>query len=232
LKILTKTQQMHCDSTTGSDVRQTTRPRVDGHFFCAKSRPLALQQQAISVQRGFTLVELMVVLSLICVLTISATASIIGLMQMYDIRRFVSVNANILSEARISALLYHTSVLVCGSSNGQQCDQQWSVGVLSFIDHNDNREFNPLTDTALHFEPLMLQYGQVEWRGFGSRKLIIYDALTGTPNASNGSLTYCATIPTHHRQLILSRMGRVRESTDANHDGLHEDASGQPIACG
>jgi len=233
LKFLTKTQQTHGHNTTKRDVRHTrTPPFTDGGFY-AKSCRLRVQTHAKSMQHGFTLMELMVVICIVCVLAVSAISHYEALMQLYDIRRFVSVNQNILNQARTNALLYHSAVLVCGSQNGQRCDQHWSSGLLSFIDRNDDRQFSPLADTMLHFEPLVLRYGSVEWKGFGQRSFILYDALTGTPNASNGSLTYCSTVlPIYHRQLILSRMGRIRESLDTNHDGRYEDASGQPIVCG
>jgi type IV fimbrial biogenesis protein FimT len=232
LKVLTKTQQTHGPNTTKCDVKHTRTPPFTGERFYADSSKLHAQTHATSVQHGFTLIELMVVICILCVLVVSAISNYESLMQLYDIRRFVSVNQHILNQARTNALLYHTAILVCGSQNGQSCDQHWSSGVLAFIDRNDDKQFSPVADTLLNFEPLVLRYGSVQWKGFGQRSFILYDALTGTPNASNGSLTYCATLPIYHRQLILNRMGRIRESLDTNHDGQYEDASGQPIACG
>jgi type IV fimbrial biogenesis protein FimT len=231
LKILTKKQQSHSDNTTRCDVEKTEKTAMTDQIFCQGWPASLTQNHAISVQKAFTLVELMAVILIASVLVMSAIASHHDLMQWYDIRRFIAVNDAILSDARSNALLYHSSVLVCGSSNGQFCDHRWHQGVVSFIDRDANQNFNQSVDTLLQFEPLMLRYGQVTWRGFGNRSVIVYDAATGTPNASNGTLTYCSDVGFQHRQLILSRMGRVRESKDTNQDGRHENAAGQPIQC-
>lgn len=231
MKILTKTQQTRCDNTTRCDVAHTERSTFTAQAFCAKWHTFSPQNHAISVQKAFTLVELMVVIMIVSILVMTAIAGHHDLMQWYDIRRFVAVNDAILTDAQAHSRLYHSSVLVCGSSNGQQCDHRWHQGVVSFIDRNADQNFNQTVDTLLQFEPMMLRYGLVTWKGFGNRSVIVYDAATGTPNASNGTLTYCSRVGLQHRQLILSRMGRVRASKDTNQDGRHETASGQPIQC-
>lgn len=231
MKILTKTQQSACVFNTCHASSQTSACRFTAPCFCVFDRKKRLKNHAKPMQSGFTLFELMITIALGCVVLVLAAPSFNHLLHVYEIRRFEHLTMPLLSDARMSTLLYRQRVLVCGSTTGTVCNQDWASGLMVFIDLNLNGTFEKSADALLRFEPLALRYGQVSWRGFGNRDAIRYESTTGTPNASNGTLSYCTTTPTDNRQIIISRMGRVRPSVDQNKDGIYEDANGQPIQC-
>jgi type IV fimbrial biogenesis protein FimT len=136
-----------------------------------------------------------------------------------------------LIEARNTAMTSYHSTILCGSSSGNRCDQQWQAGLLLFKDKNSNYQFDQ-GDERLKFESQSLKYGVVELHAFGvNPSILIFSAEKGTPLASNASFYYCSQNPAFNRALIMGRMGHPRESSDINHDGVHETSSGNPIIC-
>jgi type IV fimbrial biogenesis protein FimT len=232
LKILTKTHQTSADSTTSINAKKTAISSFTAIFFYGHRSVDPIKACFKGIQKGFTLFEMMVVVLIISIIAVMAVPAFDWQQRDHEAKRFDSLTRNILMLSRITSLLLQQRVVVCGSTQGDRCDQQWKQGLLSFVDKDQNGQFNTPIDVVIYFEPLKFRYGKISWQGFGNRNYIRYEATTGTPNASNGSITYCTDEPQFNRQLVLSRMGRVRLTGDQNHDGLHEDAQGQVIACG
>jgi type IV fimbrial biogenesis protein FimT len=231
LKILTKTHQTNADSTTSINAKKTAATSFTAAFFYGQCSFAPIKACFRQGQKGFTLFEMIVVLLIISILGVLAVPSYDWQQRNSEVKRVDSLIRSILLLSRTSSLLLRQRVVVCGSSQGTTCDQQWKAGILSFVDADQDGQFSDGTDAIVQFEPLRLRYGDLSWKGFGNRSYIRYEATTGTPNASNGSITYCTDEPQFNRQLALSRMGRVRLTGDQNNDGLHEDTQGRVIRC-
>ncbi|MDE2422393.1 MAG: GspH/FimT family pseudopilin [Gammaproteobacteria bacterium] len=193
------------------------------------SQEIKSQDIFFSTQCGFTLVELIVTLGILIILVVIAFPSFQNWRKESEARQLFRKIAPTLSFARSSTLTYRTAVSICGGiSSG--CTGQWRDGMLTFTDLNHNGRIDHPSDHILQYTPLELHYGNLIWRGAGSRPYILFQE-SGLPLGSNGSLLYCGETSQYHRSVIMSMMGHVRPSPDLNQDGIYEGTDGRPLIC-
>jgi type IV fimbrial biogenesis protein FimT len=182
--------------------------------------------------RGYTLSELAVSLAIIAVL-LGAAVPWFGDM-IAENRSITLANRFItsLQLARLEAVKRNQKVTLCRSANGTTCVGDWSDGWMIFADYDGDRL--PDSDETL-LETVLLEGDArhvLNWRGFRSRNAIQFDA-EGFIHNNNGTLLICPRSGNSReaRAVIINRMGRARVSSDADHDGIHEDARGRPLRC-
>lgn len=167
--------------------------------------------------RGYTLVELMVVLSVVAIGVTLAVPALGGLLR--DTRRgaTLAVLAHALHAARTAAATSGRAVRLCATRDGSSCsgELRWDPQLLQ----------RPAAGPAGAGEPLLrvvpLPGGSLT-RVFANRAFIEFAPLA--PAATTTTLTVCDDRgAAAARALIVSRTGRVRAS-DRN-------ASGGPLAC-
>ncbi|MBK6290043.1 MAG: GspH/FimT family pseudopilin [Gammaproteobacteria bacterium] len=182
------------------------------------------------IAHGFTLVELLVALSILCVLLG------ISLPGMHDFTARNHANNSmlqlrgLLGLARQSAITMHRDVTLCGTSDGVLCAALWDgKPTLVFVDSNSNRQADLGERIVLVSE--LTRSGEIRWRASGGRNYLRYRPDGGV--GEYGNFTYCPrdADPRHARQLVLSATGRPRSSVDTNGDGIVEDRDGKPLAC-
>lgn len=180
---------------------------------------------------GFTLVESLVVLVITSLLTFMAVSFWGGLQLRMEGRTAITLLANSLANARNSAITRQIPVAVCGSRDASSCDNLWQDGVLVFLDVNGSGKPTTSSD-ILGFYRIQTRNARIAWRGFGAGSSLRFDSF-GRASASNGSFTYCPgnNQSSYARQVVINRGGRVRYSRDRDGDGIHEDASGNPLKC-
>ncbi len=184
------------------------------------------------LMKGFTLFELVTVIAVLSIIVLISTPFFSSLLKKNEAYQLPHSLKPILAQARNQAYSLHQAVAVCGSMDGQSCDNHWNSGILIFLDYNQNRALDP-NESILNYHPLGIKYGLLTWRGAGRSRsnVLLFEPQRGRLNMSNGSFWYCAEQPKWHRLVILSSMGHVRESKDNNGDGIHETAAGINISC-
>lgn len=180
--------------------------------------------------QGMTLIEVLVCIVIIGLLTSLALYSFSNILKRSQANNTMSTLVHLCRDARAAAITQRQRVIICGSSNLTSCDNNWSSSVLVFIDNNNNNTFDS-TDKILRVATLKLNNATLTWSSF-SGNLLAFETI-GLSYASNGTFTYCPSSKEaiFARQVIINRGGRVRQSYDANNDGIHEDSSGQPLNC-
>jgi type IV fimbrial biogenesis protein FimT len=172
--------------------------------------------------RGFTLVELLVTVSIIVVLTSVAFPPFQSLLQ----RNKATSSANLLLShiqlARMRAVMDGATVVVCPTTDGITCSadsEAWSHGWLTFKDLDYQQPPQPqLGDTVLSVH----RNNGVEASLHTSLNHLRFSP---SGNARNGTITICPDGSGRHaRAVILSIVGRARVSST--------DSSGQPLNCG
>lgn len=156
-------------------------------------------------EQGFTLQEMITLTALISVLVGIAIPEFSGLLD----RAYADAKKNsLLSDlqtARSHAVKQAKAVVICGSSQGLECDGKWRDGWL-VLEQGESK-------------PLQVQRGEtvkVSWRGFSSEIVFLPN---GTSPTSNGRFDICSRNGRPQGSLIINRQGRVR-SEKANQDTL------------
>lgn len=161
---------------------------------------------------GVTLIELLIVISIIAVLTTMAMPALGGLKQSVasqSARSSLSVSIN---QARITAAMQGRQVVVCPSVNLNDCEHnlRWQHGWISFIDSNKNGEHDVDEDII---GATQAQSSGVAILSTSGRHRIRYEA-DGTSGGSNLTLTICDRRGVKSaRTLVVSNSGRLRSGT-------------------
>lgn len=79
---------------------------------------------------GFTLVEMMVVLSIVAILMAFAVPSMVEMTQRSDLKRASGALFEALNTARTEAIKRGSDVSLCASSDGRHCDGDWQSWIV------------------------------------------------------------------------------------------------------
>ena len=184
---------------------------------------------------GFTVIELMIVVSVMAVIAVVAVPTVGNVIANTRITTQVNEMASSLHLARSEAIKRSTNMTLCKSSNGSSCTNSgnWAQGWIVFTD-TDGDGVVDTGETIVRVE---------DQAAAGS-------SITGTANVQNrvtfnnrgfariaaqsynGTLTVCdGRGASQAKGLNISLLGRVSRTRDSNNDGTEEDASGNALAC-
>jgi type IV fimbrial biogenesis protein FimT len=186
---------------------------------------------------GFSLIELMITLAIAAIVLAAGVPAFGDLVQ--DNRLATQINELVtdLNLARSEAIKQAAPVTVCKrNSAGTACNNpgKWQNGWIVFLDIDRDGVVDDDGDTALcetgedcvlrAHAPLpagnTIRYRQVNDR-------ITYDT-QGFSEGFNGTFVFCDSRGyTKARGRIISNPGRIRTTTDIDHDGIHEGSSGE-----
>lgn len=173
-----------------------------------------------AAQHGLTLPELLISLSIVSTLTVSAVGHINALIQQNrmttEVNRFVAA----LQLARSEAVKHGRRVVLCPSRDAFNCGtgSDWSRGWLLFA--SDDREHDP--DEPLLHAGIPLAAGIAMHSG-NRRKRIVYQP-DGSSGGTNSSFTFCDTRrQASPRVICLANTGRPRLA--------HRRCDGTVISC-
>ncbi len=181
---------------------------------------------------GLTLLEALVVLAIVAIFSrfaVFATSDWIARQRAAATMHTVQTAINF---ARQSAAGLNRRVIVCPvGPDGCGRRDTWHNGFLVFADRNGNAR---LDDDEPRLARLPgFRHGNVRWRSFRNRSYLAFTP-RGVTDWQNGHFRYCPADGDMRwaRQLVLNAAGRLYASRDADGDGVHEDAAGDPLtAC-
>ncbi len=182
---------------------------------------------------AFTVPELLVALAVVGVMTGFAIPAFQGFVERN--RSAVAMNQLLgaLQSARYAAVSLRTPVTLCPSATATTCGMRdtWHQGALIFADGNadGHRDAN---EQVLRWLPGFDSGARIYWRSFRNRSYLLMRP-SGLTDWQNGHLLYCPPDrdPRFAREVIINAQARPRAAPDTNHDGIPEDASGQPVSC-
>ena len=158
---------------------------------------------------GFSLIELLIVISILAILSAGALPSFAALSQSVSNRSARSALSVSINQARIGAVSRAQHVVACPSSDQVSCldSVHWQHGWLVFVDANRNG----LRDA----DETILSLAQAQPKGLAiissnGRKRVRY-LTDGSAEGSNLTLTFCDRRGARHaRSLVINNSGRLR----------------------
>jgi type IV fimbrial biogenesis protein FimT len=173
------------------------------------------------IHRGFTLIELMVTISIGATLMLIATPTLITYRRNADLTSTANTLVSSINAARGEALKRGLSAMVVPISNGSN----WNAGWLVFVDVDSNRTYNPAIDTLVFTQTALPTTLNMVGNGVasGATPAIIFDS-SGYPKTRAGgfgaatlSITRTDTTstidPSQTRNIVIALTGRTRVCT-------------------
>jgi type IV fimbrial biogenesis protein FimT len=166
-----------------------------------------------SVVRGFTLVELLIVLLILGVLSSLAVPSLQTMARNQALSNASSDLMSALLQARSMALKNNRKTIVEPVSGGD-----WKTGWRVYTDINDNNAFDSGTDTLLFTRealPIDIAIGALSGTGESQNSATAFaysgDGFSANINGSNnGTVLLQSSTTTRKKYIVVSRVGRPR----------------------
>lgn len=155
---------------------------------------------------GFTLLELLIVIMLTALLALMSLFVGFHWFSLQKQQMMLTTLRQSLDFARQAAIAQGQSVTLCAAASAQICGDDWSRGILIFIDAE--KTAIPHTDSLLLQVPPLLQTGKLVWRGWLPVNIIRF-AADGLPHGYHGSF-YLLQDHSEKIVLVMNALGRIR----------------------
>ncbi|WP_298624208.1 GspH/FimT family pseudopilin [uncultured Legionella sp.] len=156
-------------------------------------------------EKGFTLIELVMVLVVFAVLAILSTGSFTQLYSNNEKQALIDDIKNLVQYAKIQAIALGQKVTLAPLAP----DLNWAKGVILSQYHS-----NPAHEAVLHTRQWHYRYWKVSWSGVNSEHKIVFANNLNT-SISNGVFTLTNLRTQEKATLILNRLGRIRVTPGA-----------------
>ena len=191
------------------------------------------------VQRGFTLVEAMVVVLVVAVLMAIAAP---GFQELIGNNRMISEVYTLratLNNARTEAMARRAPVVVCSTADGATCagSDDWSTGYLVFVDTDDDNAADPTNpDEEIIQRETEKRSVDIAFANIDTGERVRF-AGDGIALGFEGTFTFCDERAVDNaakaKALILNPVGSLRAATDTDspEDLIVNDVDGTNVTC-
>lgn len=170
--------------------------------------------------RGFSLIELMTVLSIIGILTVMSITSLKFFWRKSQSDVLSSQLMSAIQFARSEAIMRHTKTILCGSANQITCCDHWQTGYI----------IKTANQVIYHFQNVS-QNGILHWRSFPHNKQELEFQPNGFPHSQNGTFWFCAvSAKKPDWAIVMSQSGRAR-IVYPDFNGDVRDGKRQDLTC-
>lgn len=154
-------------------------------------------------EKGVTLIELLVALSVLAILLTVGVPSLAGFVSSQKLDSTVQLLKDSYSQARFEAVTRQQSVILCPLDlSAGSCGNDWSEGLLSYLDLNGDNSFDPLQDRLVRQN----EFPNGVQVDYGKRRQL---KLT-VKGATGDSGTFTVNVSGVSKTLIVSNIGRIR----------------------
>lgn len=186
-----------------------------------------------SKQRGFTLIELMVVIIIAAILLTIAVPSFSSLIKRNNVDSLQSKLSSALATARTEAASRNTVVSICGSVNETNCTGgSWNSGWIVFEDAAGNGTYEEASDVLIDVYRNNGDYS-IRPKVATDPNFISFNS-QGFMNGGADNRLFIICDPDrdaiYARGLFVNRSGLVMKTRDSNNDGKHNDPTSSGAA--
>ena len=170
-------------------------------------------------ERGFTLIELIVTVTILAIIATIAIPYILGLLARMEAKRIAGQIDNTLTLAKAESYIRKQDLLVCLSNNDGICHRDSFKQLLLFSDKNNNSNFDAGIDSLIDEQSLNPKYSTLYLRVGNNRHYTKFWGDSGSPRGHFGHIKYCPT-STYNRtmyQISFSQIGRITYKPNENH---------------
>ncbi len=181
--------------------------------------------------RGFTLLELMIVLAIVIVISGMAAPSFHHSVESNRASAHIQRFIRTLNLARHTAITSKEITTLCPTTDGESCGGDWHRGTILFRDKNNNRRVDS-NERLIEVSEAYPQGITLNWRASAGRNSYIRFSPSGAAREF-GTFTYCprSRNTRYAKMLVLNRQGRVHNARDVNGNGIAEKRNGDEPEC-
>ena len=169
--------------------------------------------------QGFTLVELMITVSVLAIVMTMAAPAIQAQLASMEAKRIYSQIGSTLSLAKAESYIRKEDVLVCLSNSEGRCHRDGEKILLAFIDKSGTRNYDAQTDVLITQQSLNPKYSSLSLRVGNRRHYTKFWGDSGTPRGHFGHIKYCPTVDYNTATYLVSfnQAGIVKQKLNENH---------------
>lgn len=182
-----------------------------------------------SDQRGLTLVELLLTISIIAVVAAYAAPSLSPIIESSQRRAVINDTLAFLAMGRQEAVIDGQIVTLCPLKDNNRCGRDWTRSLTLFSDPDNQRSVTQQEQIIRVLPPP--SHGQLRVRSF-SRSYFQYRP-DGMIYSDLGNITWCPEDGDARKaaRFLLPKSGLIRLAKDTDGDGYLEDSRGRPVQC-
>jgi type IV fimbrial biogenesis protein FimT len=183
-------------------------------------------------QGGFTLLELMITITIAVIITAAITAGWQGLIDNTASQRVRSTLIQSFADARSQAVTGNQITTLCPLSNNGVCSSDWNGPISVFTDPNNDRALTAAAKLIHIHHPLPKGSLTASNSGPAERRYFQYNP-DGSAKGTIGHIIWCPDSgdEIHAIQLRMNFGGRITWAIDRDGDGIREDAQGRALVC-
>ncbi|WP_407070163.1 GspH/FimT family pseudopilin [Marinobacter sp.] len=181
-------------------------------------------------ERGLTLIELCIALTILSIITFTATSYSLNLIKSGRGQHAIQSAYQAFKLARSEAITSGTIVTVCPLDLSNRCGNSWDQDLFVFRDADNSRS---LTNDETIIRRIQVPSVGALMPAPRSRRYFQFGPL-GEAKGTLGNVTYCPKNPNDKhliRQLIMNFAGRVRFAQDTDGDNVVNKSDGTPVSC-
>ena len=177
-------------------------------------------------QTGLTLIEMLISLAILAIVITAVSPSIQSMLIKNRIVSEINELSAVIQFARNNAIDQQITTTVCPSADYSACSNNWNNPKMVFVDSDGN-------GSRADNEELLASSGPVSANNVLTSGANLLQFAPGGEASVSTTLLLCNANRQAEfaRALNVTLQGRVKMSGDSDRNGVHEDASGNPLSC-